>query len=97
MHQSAGGTGSASFAQAVLARILAFGIDAPDTSCLDLLPVVASAVSTIDAYGSGTFAWAASTGARYTDGVEYLPDIGGIATLAGGDEDGQRQIVSIDA
>jgi len=88
---------TASFPQAILARILPLGADAPDTSCLNLLAVMASTVSAVDAHGSGTFAWATSTGAGYANGVEHLPDIGRIAALSGGDEDGQWQTVPIDA
>jgi hypothetical protein len=90
-------TASASFPQAVLARILTLGADAPDTSCLNLLPVMASTVSAVYAHGSGTFPGATSTGTWYTNGVKYLPDIGRVAALAGGDEDGQWQAVAIDA
>lgn len=88
---------AASFPQAILSRVLPLGADAPDTSCLNLLSVMASTVSAVDAHGSGTFPWATSPGARDTNGVKDLPDIGRIAALSSGDEDGQRQTVSVDA
>lgn len=88
---------SASFPQAVLARILTLGANTADTSCLNLLPVMPSTVGAIDAHGSGTFPRATSTGTGYTNSVKYLSEIGRIAALPGGDENGQWQAVAIDA
>ena len=56
---------------------------------------MASTVGAVDTHGSGTFPWTTSTGTRHTDRVKHLPDVGRIAALAGGNEDGQRQTVSI--
>lgn len=78
-----------------LARILTLWTNAADTSSLNLLPVMASPVSAVDAHASWPFSRTTSTNARHADGIKDLPDVGGIAALTSRDKDGQWQAVPI--
>ena len=79
---------STSLAQTVLSRILTFRANASNASDLDLLPIMPRTISTVDAHARWSFSGATTARTRHIDSIEYLADVGGIATLAGSDKNG---------
>lgn len=87
---------STSLAQTALPRILTFRANASNASGLDLLPIMPSTISAIDAYARRPFPGATTARTRHINRIEQRSDMGRVATLAGRDKNGQRQTVPID-
>jgi hypothetical protein len=67
--------------------ISALRANAPDSSGLNLLPIMSGAISAVDAHAPRAFAWAATARARHADGIENLPNVGCVTALSCRDKD----------
>jgi hypothetical protein len=88
---------AAALAQPVLSRIETLRANATHAALLDLLPIMACAVGTVDAQAGWALAWPAAARAGHTDGIEYRPDLCRVAALSGSDNKRQWQAMPIDA
>ncbi len=89
-------TATFAFAKPVFSRVLTLGTDAPHAALLDLLSIVARAISTVYTQAGRPFTRASPAGTGHTDGIEHRSDLGCVAALPGSGQDRQGQTVPID-
>jgi len=88
---------STSFSQAVFLRITPLWANTTHAPVLDLLPIMACTISTIDAQAGWTFSWASPPRTGHADGVEHRSNLRRIAAVPSSDYDRQWQAVPVDA
>jgi len=89
------GAALATFVQTAFLGVESFGADTADATLLELLPVTARAVGTVNAYRSRALPRSSRPRMRNVNGIQYCTDLCGIATLTCCDHNGKRQTVTI--